>query len=121
VKKDNNIIYKQGYRSNRGHHHASTLGRTHTEYKEVYSSHIPRGAETQMSHSLQMLSITLEVGDATWSNTRALRSSHMERIVSMMSELAFFESRPESLSTTSGHHSEIVLVASGIGMGNPRR
>jgi hypothetical protein len=68
-----------------------------------------------------MLSITLEVGEATRSNTRALRSNHRERIMSMMSELAFFESRRESLSTTIGHHSEIVLVAGGTGMGTPRR
>jgi hypothetical protein len=68
-----------------------------------------------------MLSITLDIGDATRSNTRALRSSHREHIVSMMSELAFFESLRESLSTTSGHHSEIVLVPGGTRMENPRR
>jgi hypothetical protein len=39
----------------------------------------------------------------------------------MMSELAFFESLRESLSTTCGHHSEIVLVAGGTRMENPRR
>jgi hypothetical protein len=38
-----------------------------------------------------------------------------------MSELAFFESLRERISTTSGHHSEIVLVAGGTGMENPRR
>jgi hypothetical protein len=68
-----------------------------------------------------MLSITLVVGDAKRSNTRAFRSSHRERIVSIMSELAFFESRLENPSTTSGDHSKIVLVTRGTGMGNPRR
>jgi hypothetical protein len=53
------------------------------------------------------------------SKTRALRSSHMDRNVSMMKELAFLLSALERCPTTLGHQSGKVLCAVGAVMLKP--
>jgi hypothetical protein len=68
----------------------------------------------QSAQSARNTSITRVAGEGEFSKTRALRSSHKERIVNMMNEFATLASALERFATASGHHLDRTLCGEGM-------